>query len=483
MQRQHHTDPPTSRRALLTLLVLCAGQLMIILDGSVVSVALDAIQKDLEFTPAGLAWVTDAYLVAFGGFLLLAGRVGDRFGRRNVLLGGLTLFTAASALCGLAWSGEVLIGARFVQGVGGAFTSAVVLSMIVAMNSDERQRARDIGVFSFVAAAGASIGLLLGGMLTDLADWHWIFLVNVPVGIVTVVLVLRLVEADGNSADDARTDTSSAVLITSGTMLGIYAIVSAAEHGWNSVPTAVAAVIAALLIAGFVLRQARAAAPLLPLRILRSRRLSGANVAQVLMVAGLFGFQFLGALFLQRVLGYSPSLTGLAYLPVALVIAICSLGMSARLAARFGARAVLTAGLLLVTLGLLLLARTPDAATYWIDILPPMVLIGSGAGLSLPSVVSLAVADVATQDSGLASGLVNTTQQLGGALGLAVLVTVADAAGQHDANTTHALAALAHGYRIAFLVAAGLSFAALIITSAVVPNDRATRVEKPQLQP
>ncbi|WP_405056798.1 MFS transporter [Kribbella sp. NBC_01505] len=471
MSHRSRVDPSVSPRATLTLLVLCAGQLMIILDGSVVSVALGSIQKDLDFTPAALAWVTDAYLVAFGGFLLLAGRVGDRFGRRRVLIGGLTVFTAASVLCGLAWSGDVLIGARFVQGIGGAFTSAVVLSMIVAMHPEEQRRARAIGVFSFVAAAGASIGLLLGGLLTDLANWHWIFLINVPVGIATVALVVRLVEPDGDAPNEIGADVSGAVLITGGTMLGIYAVVSAAEHGWSSLPTVVAAVVASLLLAGFVLRQSMATAPLVPLRILRSRRLSGANLAQVLMVAGLFGFQFLGALYLQRVLGYSPALTGVAYLPVALVIALCSLGLSARLGARHGAKWVLMAGLLLVTAGLLLLARIPDSATYWIDVLAPMVLIGSGAGLGLPSIVSLAVADVPPSDSGLASGLVNTTQQLGGALGLAILVTVADVQGSQEDRglAQHAIDALADGYRSAFLVAAALSFAALLITWLAIP--------------
>ena len=322
----------------LALVVLCAGMLMIILDGTIVNVALPAIQDDLGFAQSDLAWVVNAYLIAFGGLLLLAGRLGDLIGRRRVFLTGLTLFTAASLLCGLADSQAMLIGARFAQGIGGAMTSAVILGMIVTMFPEPREQAKAIGVYSFVASAGASIGLLAGGVLTQALSWHWIFFVNVPIGIATGVLALRLLAPEAGAGLRAGADVLGAVLVTGALMLGVYTIVQAGEHGWGSLQTLGLGAVSLALLGGFVARQATAATPLLPLRLLRSRPVAGANAVQVLMVGGLFGVFFLGVLYLQRVLGYDAIEIGLAFLPVSLGIGILSLGFSARLVMRFGPR-------------------------------------------------------------------------------------------------------------------------------------------------
>ncbi len=326
---------PTRDSRWLALVVLCAGMLMIILDQTIVNVALPSIQEDLGFSAAGLAWVVNAYLIAFGGLLLLAGRLGDLIGRRRIFLGGLAVFTLASLLCGLSTSPEMLIAARFVQGVGGALSSAVILGMIVTMFPKPREQAKAIGVFSFVASAGASIGLLAGGVLTQALDWHWIFFVNVPIGLAALALASRLLEHEVGAGLRSGADIPGAVLVTSALMLGVYTIVDA--HSWAL------GALAALLLVAFVVRQATAARPLLPLRILRSRNVAGANAVQLLMVAGLLGMFFLAVLYLQRVLGYDAVETGAAFLPVSLAIGILSLGFSPRLNTRFGPRAVLAA--------------------------------------------------------------------------------------------------------------------------------------------
>jgi len=462
-------SPADDRRRWLALYALCLGMLMIILDGTIVNVALPSIQEDLGFSQAGLAWVVNAYLIPFGGLLLLAGRLGDLIGRKLIFTAGLGLFVGASALCGLAQSDEVLIGARFLQGVGGALTSAVILGMIVTMFPERREQAKAIGVYSFVAAGGASIGLLLGGVLTEAINWHWIFFVNLPIGAATAIFVHRLLERDEGIGLDKGADVPGAVLVTSSLMLGVYTIVEAANHGWGSARTIVLGAIALALMAGFIARQATAATPLVPLRMFRSRNVSGANVVQVLMVAGMFGVFFLGALYMQRVLGYTPVQVGLGFLPVAVLIGALSLGVSNRLIVRFGARATLIPGLSLAAVGLLLFTRVGVDSTYAADLLPTMLLLGTGAGLVFPSLMTLAMSGATESDAGLASGLVNTTLQVGGALGLAVLATL---------STTHtdgllaegaaAPSALVEGYQVAFFVAAGFLVAAVATAITVL---------------
>jgi EmrB/QacA subfamily drug resistance transporter len=460
-----------ARERWLALVVLCAGMLMIILDGTIVNVALPAIQGDLGFSQSSLAWVVNAYLIAFGGLLLLAGRLGDLLGRKRMFLTGLAVFTGASLLCGLAGSQELLIGARFVQGVGGAMTSAVILGMIVTMFPEPRERATAIGVYSFVASAGASIGLLAGGVLTQAISWHWIFFVNVPIGVVAAALAVRLLESDRGLGLRAGADVAGAVFVTAALMLGVYTIVGAGDHGWGSARTLGLGALALGLLVAFVVRQASAANPLMPLRMFRSRNVSGANVIQMLMVSGMFGMFFLAVLYLQRVLGYDAVQTGAAFLPVSVGIGVLSLVFSPRLIMRFGGRAVLLPGLTLVAAGLALLTRVPLDGEYLIDVLPPMVLIGVGAGLSFPAVVTLAMSGATESDSGLASGLVNTTQQIGGALGLAVLATLATSHTEAlRADGESAAAALTGGYQLAFAIAAGLVAVAVLLAATVLRN-------------
>ena len=442
---------------------------MIILDQTVVNVALPSIQRDLGFTQSGLAWVVNAYLIAFGGLLLLAGRLGDLIGRKRVFVSGLVVFTLASLLCGAAQDASWLVAARFVQGAGGAMTSAVILGTIVTLFSEGRERARAIGVYSFVSAAGGAVGLLAGGLLTQSVSWHWIFFVNLPVGVVATVLAVRLLEADEGIGLGAGADLPGAALVTSALMLGVYTIVAAADHGWASGRTLLSATVALALLAGFVVREATAANPLLPLRVFRSRNVTGANLVQVLMVAGLFGMFFLGALYLQRVLGYDALQVGLAFLPVALAIGTLSLGYSERLTTRFGARAVLLPGLALIAAGLALFSRVPVEGTYVVDILPSMLLLGVGGGISFPALMTLAMSGASERDSGLASGLVNTTAQVGGAFGLAVLATLAAArtdallgAGASEAE------ALTAGFGLAFVAAAVLAAVAFVLAATVL---------------
>jgi EmrB/QacA subfamily drug resistance transporter len=458
------SEPARERARWIALVVLCVGMLMIILDQTIVNVALPSIQDDLGFSQTSLAWVVNAYLIAFGGLLLLAGRLGDLVGRRRVFLTGLTVFTTASLACGAAQSQEVLIAARFVQGAGGALTSAVILGMIVTLFPAPGEQARAIGVYSFVASAGASIGLLAGGLITEALDWHWIFFVNLPIGIVTAVLARRLLDRDAGLGLERGADAPGALLLVGSLMLGVYTIVEVERYGWGSAHTLGLGAVAIGLLAGFVAREARAAHPLVPLRIFRVRTLAAANAIQLLMVAGLFGMFFLGSLYLQRVLGYGPIEIGLAFLPVALAIGILSLRFSARLTLRFGARATLVPGLLLILGGLVLFTRAPVDGDYATDLLPSMLMVGIGAGLGFPALMTLAMSGATESDSGLASGLVNTTQQVGGALGLAVLATLS--AGHSDdllASGDGMAAALTGGYHLAFAIGALLVAAAIVL--------------------
>ncbi|HEY0002285.1 MAG TPA: DHA2 family efflux MFS transporter permease subunit, partial [Actinoplanes sp.] len=409
----------------LALTVLCAGMLMIILDITIVNVALPSIQRELGFSQSGLAWVINAYLIPFGSLLLLAGRVGDLVSRRAVFLAGLALFTAASAACGLAGTREALIAARFLQGIGGAMTSAVILGMIVTMFPAAREQARAIGVYSFVASAGGAIGLLLGGVLTQAINWHWIFFVNVPLGLTAAIAARRLLPVDRGPGLREGADATGAALITAALVVAVYTVVEpAARLGWTAPATLVPAVAAVALMGAFVLRERAAATPLVPLRIFRSRVLTGANLAQLLSAAGMFGMFFVGVLYTQHVLGYDALGIGLAFLPLTVVMGGLSLRWTDRLTTRFGARPVVITGLALIAAGLALFARVPVAGAYPLDLLPTMLLIGCGAGLAFPALAALAMADATADDAGLASGVFNTTAEVGSALGLAVLATL-----------------------------------------------------------
>jgi len=468
----------SDRRRWTALVVLCVGMLMIILDSTIVNVALPSIQGDLGFSQSNLAWVVNAYLIAFGGLLLLAGRIGDLIGRKSVFMVGLAVFTGASLLCGLSQSQGLLIGARFVQGVGGALTSGVILGIIVTMFPDPREQAKAIGVYSFVASAGASIGLLAGGLLTQGINWHWIFFVNLPIGVATAVLAIRLVDRDAGVGLRQGADMLGAVLVTAALMLGVYTILEAGDYGWGSLHTLGLGAVAVGLLIAFVARQARTANPLVPLRIFRSRNVSGANVIQMLMVAGLFGMFFLSVLYLQRVLGYDAIETGLAFLPVSVLIGVLSLGFSARLNTRFGARATLLPGLALLAGALALFARVPVDGSYLSDLLPSMVMFGVGAGLSFPSLMTLAMSGATRSDAGLASGLVNTSLQVGGALGLAILATLATSRTEDLlASGSPTASALTEGYQLAFIVAAGLVVAAIVLALTVLRSERAAAAE------
>jgi EmrB/QacA subfamily drug resistance transporter len=443
--------------------------LMIVLDATIVNVALPSIQDDLGFSQSSLAWVVNAYLIAFGGLLLLAGRLGDLVGRRDVFLSGLVLFTAASLVCGLAQSEAMLIGARFVQGVGGAMTSAVILGMIVTMFPEPGEQAKAIGVYSFVASAGGSVGLLLGGVLTEAISWHWIFFVNLPIAIVTGLLSLRLLGRDPGAGISRGADVPGALLIVGSLMVGVYTIVEASSYGWGSLHTLGFGAGAVALLAAFLAREATAANPLVPLGIFRSRNLSGANAIQALMVAGMFGLFFLGALYLQRVLGFTSLEVGLGFLPLTAIIGVLSLGFSARLNMRFGPRATLLPGLAFIAAGLALMSQVAVDGDYWSEVLPAMVLMGTGAGLSFPSIMTLAMGGVRPEEAGLASGLVNTTLQVGGAIGLAVLATLAtNRTGTLAAGGQSSAEALTGGYHLAFIVGAALLVVAIAVAAFVL---------------
>jgi EmrB/QacA subfamily drug resistance transporter len=447
----------------IALYVLCTGVLMIVLDATVVNVALPSIKDDLNFTQSNLAWVVNAYLIAFGGSLLLAGRLGDLLGYRRIFMVGLAIFTGASLLCALAQTQGMLIAARFVQGAGGALASAVTLGMIVTMFPEPREQAKAIGVYGFVASAGGSIGLLVGGILTDAISWHWIFFVNVPIGIVTGFLALRLVEGTRGIGLSEGADVPGAVLVTSGLMLAVYTILGVEEHGWGSGRTLGLAAIAVALEAAFVYRQSRIEKPLMPLRLFHSRNVSGANIIIALMVVGMFGIFFLGALYMQLVLKYSPLEVGLAFFPGSLLMGLLSLGFTDKLNMRFGPRRVLIAGLCFLLVAMLLFLRTPVDGSYISDLFPTMLIFGLGAGVAFPALMMLAMSGATPSDAGLASGLVNTAGQVGGAVGLALLATVsAERTRSLLADGESALEALNGGYHLAYLIGAALMVVAIM---------------------
>jgi EmrB/QacA subfamily drug resistance transporter len=462
-----------ARTRWFALIVLCLGSLMIVLDTTIVNVALPSIRADLGFSETSLAWVVNAYLLTFGGFLLLGGRLGDLYGHRRLFLAGITLFTLASLACGVAGSQGFLVTARAVQGVGGAVASAVSLSLMMNLFTEPADRAKAMGVFGFVASGGGSIGVLLGGILTNSLDWHWIFLVNLPIGVAVVVLSLRLLPGGRSHVASGRLDVAGAVTVTAALMLAVYAIVNGNRVGWTSGRTLGMLAAALLLIGLFVAVESRVRSPLMPLGILRLRNVATANVVGVLWAAAMFAWFFLSALYLQLVLGYSPLQVGLAFLPGNVVMGVLSVGVSAKLVMRFGIKPPLAAGLLCASVGLVLFARAPVGGTFVVDVLPSMILLGLGAGIAFNPVLLAAMSDVAPEESGLASGVVNTAFMMGGALGLAVLASLAASRSDSLRGDGHGpLDALVGGHHVAFLVGAIFAVAAAAIGAGLLRTGR-----------
>ena len=462
----------STRTRWLALVILCVGDLMIVVDTTVVNVALPSIGADLGFSQTSLAWVVNAYMLTFGGFLLLAGRFGDLFGHRRMFLIGTAAFTAASLLCGISTSQGMLVVARAVQGLGGAIVSAVAFSLIVVLFTEPGERAKAMGVFGFVMSGGGSIGVLAGGVLTDLVGWHWIFLVNLPIGVLVTIAGLKLLPTVHTGAERTRLDVVGAVAITGSMVLATYAIVNGNSAGWTSTQTLGLLGLAVAVAAGFVWWESRVDSPLMPLSIFRHRNLDVANVVGILWSAAMFAVFFLSALYLQQVLHYSPLQVGLAFLPGNLIMMAFSLGLSAKLVMRFGFRAPLAFGLGVAALGLLWFARAPVDGSFVTDVLPAMVLVGIGGGLAFNPVLMAAMSDVEQQDAGLASGIANTAFMMGGALGLAVLASAAAARTRSLADAGHGtLAALTGGYHVAFLIG-GLFAVAAAVVGAVFLRDR-----------
>jgi EmrB/QacA subfamily drug resistance transporter len=453
-----------SRTRWLALYILCLGDLMIVLDSTIVNVALPSIREDLGFSQTSLAWVVNAYLLTFGGFLLLSGRLGDIYGHRRLFLIGIALFTVASIACGVSTTPGLLVAARAVQGFGGAVVSAVALSLMMNLFTEQADRAKAMGIFGFVISGGGSLGVLLGGVLTDTLNWHWIFLVNVPIGVAVIILTLKLLPGAHGSPAGGRLDVAGAVTVTASLMLAVYAIVNGNDTGWTSAQTLGLLGAAVALLAAFIVIEARVRSPLIPLALFKLRNIVVANTVGILWAAAMFAWFFVSALYLQLVLGYSPLEVGLAFLPANLIMGAFSIGLSARLVMRFGFRIPLSAGLLVAAVGLVLVARAPVHGSFVVDVLPSMILLGVGAGMAFNPVLLAAMSDVDPTESGLASGVVNTAFMMGGALGLAVLVSLASSRTDSLRASAHGpLASLNGGYHAAFLVGALFAASAAII--------------------
>jgi EmrB/QacA subfamily drug resistance transporter len=461
------TDDRTRWLALYT---LCAASLMIVLDATIVNVALPSIRDDLGFNESSLAWVVNAYTLTFGGLLLLGGRLGDLYGPRRLFLFGIGLFTLASLVCGLSTSQGMLITARAVQGIGGAVASAVSLSLMLALFTEPAERAKAMGLFGFVASGGGSIGVVLGGVLTDAINWHWIFLVNLPIGVAVVFLTFRLIPgSEGSAAHGRSLDVGGAITVTGALMVAVYAIVNGNADGWTSSSTLARFALAIALFVTFLVIETRVSSPLMPLGLFRRRNLSTASVAGILWAGAMFAWFFLSALYMQLVLGYSPLKVGLGFLPGNLVMGFLSIAVSAKLVLRYGVRAPLAVGLVAAGLGLLLFARAPVDGGYVMDVLPGMILLGLGAGIAFNPVLFAAMSEVKPEESGLASGIVNTSFMMGGALGLAVLASVAASRTSHLESAGHSTAsALTSGYHVAFVVGALFAVAAAAIGATLL---------------
>ena len=457
----------------LALYMLCTGELMIVLDTTIVNVALPSIRQDLAFSETSLVWVINAYMVTYGGFLLLGGRLGDLFGARRLFLLGTALFTAASAVCGLAASQEVLIAARAVQGLGGAVVSAIALSLIMNLFTETAERAKAMGIYGFVCAGGGSVGVLLGGLLTSALSWHWIFLVNLPIGAAVYALCVKLVSPDGARRGDERLDVWGALTVTSSLLLAVYAIVNGNDAGWTSARTLSQLGAAALLFATFIFIEARVAHPLMPLRLFRVRSVTTANIVGVLWAAAMFAWFFISALYLQLVLGYDPMQVGLAFLPANLIMAVFSIWISAKLVMRFGLRLPIVGGMALAAAGLGLFALAPVEGSFVLHVLPGMLLLGLGCGMALNPVMLAAMSEVDPSESGLASGVVNTSFMMGGALGLAVLASIA-AARSEALSALGSAAALHSGYQVTFALGAGFAALAAVVAALLLRNPAAT---------
>lgn len=463
----------------LAFMVLCLGTVMEVLDSTIVNVALPSIRTDLHFSEASLAWVVNAYLLTFGGFLLLGGRLGDLFGQRRLFLIGITLFTTASFICGIASSQEMLIIARAAQGLGGAITAAVSLSLVMNLFTKPEERAKAMGYFGFIAAGGGSIGVLLGGFLTNSFDWHWNFLINIPIGIVVILLSFKLLPTSRVELEHRHLDAAGAVTVTGSLLLAVYAIVNGNHIGWTSPQTLGLLVLAGILMAVFLRIESQVRAPLMPPSLFKLRNVATANVVGVLWAAAMFAWFFLSALYLQLVLHYSPLQVGLAFLPANLIMAAFSIGISAKMVMRFGIKKPLSVGLFIAALGLGLFVRAPVNGNFLVDVLPNMILLGLGAGMAFNPVLLAAMNDVKPSDSGLASGLVNTSFMMGGAVGLAILVSLAASrtAGML-ADGVSAIEALNSGYHTAFFVGAVFALLASLIGARFLRISKAVAPEQ-----
>jgi EmrB/QacA subfamily drug resistance transporter len=479
-------SPVSERRRLLALVVVCFGQLMIVLDSTIVNVALPSIQRDLHFSQADLTWVVNSYLITYGSLLLLAGRAGDLIGRKRVFLAGVAVFTVASVLSGFAYDPAVLVGARFLQGAGGALSAGVILALIITGFPKPAERAQAMSVFTFVLAGGGSLGLLAGGLLTESINWHWIFFINLPIGVATFIAGAALIEETGGAVVRQRVDVAGSVLVTAAMVLGVYAIVTAAQFGWASAHTLGFGGAAIGLLAAFLALESRIENPILPLRILRLRSLTGASVARALLATGMFTTFFMGALYLQHVKGYNSLGTGLAFLPSTLTLGVLSTGITARLMRSFGPRAMLIPGLATITTALALLATADPNTAYFPGIFGGYLLFGIGAGMSFMPLMTIMMAEVPMADAGVASGVANVTMQVGAALGLAALGTIsADYTRSLVAQGQTVVIALASGYQLGFAIAALCVATALVIVVMALRSPVRVRVQRPvaQLEP
>ncbi|HEX4539027.1 MAG TPA: MFS transporter [Acidimicrobiales bacterium] len=474
--------PIGDRRRWIALVVVCLAMLMNALDASIVNVALPAVQRSLHFSQSGLTWVVDAYLISFGSFLLMAGRLGDLIGRKKVFLVGVTLFTLASIACGSADSQAMLVTARFVQGIGGALSASVIVAIIVTEFPSPVERAKAMSAYVFVAVGGGSVGLLAGGVLTQALSWHWIFLVNVPIGIATLILGRILVVENVGLGIRQGVDVVGSVLVTLSLMIGIYGIVTASSDGWASPHTLASLGIAVGLFAGFIVLESRLANPIMPLRILRLRTLTGSSVIRGCIITGMFSTFFIGALYLEHVLGYSPIRTGLAFVPQVVVMAAMSAGITARLINRFGPKPVMYPALVLTAAGLILLALAGEHASYFPQIFFPFLLLGVGAGASFMPLLQIAMSEIPNADAGLGSGVVNVSQQLAGAVGLAVLSTIATSRTRSLVAGGHPLVgSLTSGYHLALYIAAGCVLAGLVLAPVLLRTTEPSEEEQARI--
>ena len=466
-------------RRWMALVVVCFGQLMIMLDSTIVNVALPYIQRDLGFSQANLTWVVNGYLIAYGSFLLLAGRIGDLVGRRKVFLAGVFLFTVASVGTGLAPGADHFVIGRFLQGLGGSLSAGVIIAIIVTEFQKPAERAQAMSVFTLVIAGGGSLGLLAGGFLIEWANWHWIFFINLPIGVLTLIFGAWLIEENEGIGSGQRVDVGGAILITSALMLGVYAIVTAADQGWTSAHTLGFGGAAIGLLALFVLLESRIKNPLMPLRVLTIRSLAGASGARTLLFTGLFTNFFVGALYLQHLRGYTAFETGLAFLPTTLMIGVMSAGVAARLMARIGARRMLIAGMTVIIAALAMLSGAGLGTNYAPWLLIAYAMLGAGGGMSFLPLLTISMSDVPMADAGLASGFSNATMQVGGALGLAAMGTISSAHAQSlMAAGTPASVAAAGGFQLAYVLAAVCAAAGLAVVVAVLrPSVVARRSE------